>query len=80
MEGVWESGVAKELKDNPAARARLVSLSAPTNEDTQKLTCAIRDRVKRLLERKGYSKASPGNDKQLSYESEGFFTYGAVID
>ena len=80
VEGVWESGVVKELKANPPARARLAPLSAPNNEDIEKLTCAIRDRVKRLLERKGYSKASRGNDKQLSYESEGFFTDGAVID
>lgn len=80
IEGVWSSLDAKTLATNPESKTKLQTLTAPTNDDIVQLTHHIKDRVKRFLEKKGYSKPTSGNDEHLNYEQEGFFTDGAVID
>lgn len=80
VEGVWIDSDAKTIATNPDSKAKLLELSAPSNDDIEQLTHHIKDRVKRFLEKKGYSKPTSGDDKQLNYEQEGFFTDGAVID
>jgi hypothetical protein len=80
IEGVWSDKDAKDLNANPATKAKLAELTPPNNDDTEKLTRHIKDRIKRLLEKKGYSKPNTGDDKHLNYEQEGFFTDGAIID
>jgi hypothetical protein len=80
VEGIWSDKDAKELSANPTAKSKLAELTPPNNDDIEVLTRHIKDRIKRLLEKKGYSKPATGDDKQLNYEQEGFFTDGAIID
>ena len=80
IEGVWSESDAKNLAQNPTAKTKLVELTPPSNDDIEKLTCTIKDRIKCMLEKKGYRKRAPENNEQPSYEQEGFFMDGAVID
>lgn len=80
IEGVWNKADAKTLSLNPESKTKLRELRAPTNDDIKDLTQKLSQKIRRFLEKKGYSKPSPGNDKDIVYEQEGFFTDGAVID
>lgn len=80
IEGVWNKADAKTLAHNPESKTKLRPLDPPTNDDIKDLTVKLSQKIKRFLEKKGYSKPTSGNDKDIVYEQEGFFTDGAVID
>jgi hypothetical protein len=80
VEGVWNKEEAKNLASNPQIKSKLQPLDPPTNKDVEDLTKTMANKIKRLLEKKGYAEVGSGNDKHLVYEQEGFFTDGAVMD
>jgi hypothetical protein len=81
VEGLWQQQDAKDLATNPAAKANLQKLSPPNNDDIEILTRHIKDRITRLLVKKGYTTKNPNGDgQQPNYEQEGFFSDGAIID
>jgi hypothetical protein len=83
VEGLWQQQDAKDLATNPAAKTKLQKLTAPNNDDIEILTRHIKDRITRLLVKKGF--ASKTNSETAtefhSVEQQGFFTdTEAIID
>jgi hypothetical protein len=64
VEGVWSHKDAVELSKNSAAKTKLLKLTAPNNDDIEILTRHIKDRITRLLVKKGYSTKNPNGDGQ----------------
>ena len=69
VEGVWSHKDAVELSKNPAVCTKLQKLNPPNNETIEKLTHLIKDRITRLLVKKGYTTKNPhGDEQQPNYE------------